>query len=370
VDTDIYSHELSHKPKAESMATARGELVQGAVTRKNEAWKAEEHIDGNKLPYYGLRKDAATSPDAKACKNVLEFLRHSADTPWCVTASFRSPHFPLYVPEPYYSMYDYREMELPDSFDDHFANKPWFQNRHWWPSMNTDRLTREDWQKTIASYYGLISYVDHLCGEVIKAAKENSGGRPTLCIFTSDHGEMMGSHSRFDKGAYFYDEVMRTPLLICEDLKIAQPCVNERKEYCSSSDIAATLFTVIGKTPPAGRDLLALMHGSSEQLWPQEAFGAYHKYNGHSFEVRCITTPHYKYSYVPQDIDELYDLDKDPQELINVADDDTYRVVKENLRNRLFKHLLNEQDYIIQDSCGIPSAGEFCPDYPVRTASV
>lgn len=345
VATDVFQHELAERKEAFALANERGELKEDAIARKTAAWKKDERIDEGKLPYYGIRTNPEQAPDYIACQNAIEFVKQNAETPWCLTLSLRSPHFPLCVPEPFYSMYDPENIELPESFHDHFANKPWFQNRHWWPSMNTDSLTEEDWKKTTAAYYGMISYADDLCGKMLRAAMDNSGGRETLVLFTADHGEMMGCHSRFDKGAYFYEEVMRTPLLICENLG-KDAGFRSRDEYCSSQDIAATLFDAVQAQAPSGRSLLALLNGSSRASWPQEAFGAYHRYNGHSFEVRCISTPRYKYSYVPQDIDELYDLEKDPHEMVNVSDDLEYAQIKRDLKRRLFGWMRREGDYL------------------------
>ncbi len=52
----------------------------------------------------------------------------------------------------------------------------------------------------------------------IRKSKGMFRGRPTRVIFTSDHGEMLGNHGKFDKHAYCYEDVIRTPLLFCKDL--------------------------------------------------------------------------------------------------------------------------------------------------------
>lgn len=357
ITTDVFKQELSNKNKSFAMANSRGELLPDAIKRKTVSWKADENIDSGKLPYYGIRPDESTAPDHIACENTIEYLSKTSDKAWCVTMSLRSPHFPLSVPEPFYSMYNANDMVLPESFNDHFVNKPWFQNRHWWPSMNTDYLSIQDWKKTIAAYYGMISYTDFLIGRALDAAIKYSGGRPTTVIFTSDHGEMMGCHSRFDKGAYFYDEVMRTPLLLCSDINDNSIKSSTRKEYCSSSDIGATIFDLVGAQAPSGRSLVKLIQNCSNSSWPDEAYGSYYKYNGHSFEVRTITTPRFKYSYVPQDIDELYDLENDPCEMVNLSDNYEYLSVKTSLREKLFNKMKTEGDYLLDRKDSLVNAG-------------
>ena len=53
----------------------------------------------------------------------------------------------------------------------------------------------------------------------------------------------------------------------------------------------------------------------------EDIYCNYYKYNGHSFEIRAIKEGNIKYSFIPQDIDELYDLSTDPNEMINLSDD-------------------------------------------------
>lgn len=83
--------------------------------------------------------------------------------------------------------------------------------------------------------------MDYFIGQILEKAKECSGGRPTRVIFTSDHGEMLGNHGKFDKHAYCYEDVIRTPLLFCKDLN---NCENGTKcdTYCNTLDIAQTFL--------------------------------------------------------------------------------------------------------------------------------
>lgn len=72
------------------------------------------------------------------------------DKPWCVTASLVGPHFPNSNPEPFYIMYDQVDIPMPKSMYDTFQNKPWYQSRKWWPSIDTEYFDEHEWEKLFA----------------------------------------------------------------------------------------------------------------------------------------------------------------------------------------------------------------------------
>jgi arylsulfatase A-like enzyme len=357
VDFDICSQEVKPNFKPANPASERGEIRKGFHTLYQDKVLEDENYNP---PFYKKIDSIEERVEYKVKEKALNFLNNldDEDSPWCLTASFVSPHFPLSLPEPYFSMYNPESIELSDSINDRFLNKPWFQNRHWWPSMITDGFSKLEWQKTMSAYFGMVSMTDALIGEIIEKAKLVSGGRKTRVIFTADHGEMLGAHSRFDKGAYFYDDVMRTPLVVCPDLNGTQNQIIS-EEFVSTADIAKTMFNLASNK--SGKNIVTQKEMNNEKI----VYGQYHKYNGHSFEVRCIRTDKYKYSYIPQDIDELYDLEKDPNELTNVSDWVEYQDIKSKLKSTLLEHIELEKDYLL-DLKQLPQAGCISkPDYPV-----
>ncbi len=145
----------------------------------------------------------------------------------------------------------------------------------------------------------------------------------------------------FEKGAYFYEEVWRIPLII--RTPNTSPAIQDT--FVSLLDVGQTLFSLIndeGLTDPAreGRNLLPLV-GTSRRPpdWEQSAYGVYYRYNGYSFEVRAIRNERFKYVWNPQDINELYDLDNDPHEMTNLANHAKTRTVEQNLHTQLISWL-------------------------------
>ena len=296
----IESDRLKHETRIpEATVTERGQL------KNMQDPRSAKKSDDDYVPFYKKLDSIEKRFEYKVTKKTMEFLEKNRDKPWCVTASLVGPHFPNSNPEPFYIMYDQVDIPMPKSMYDTFQNKPWYQSRKWWPSIDTEYFDEHEWEKTIRAYYGSISLMDYFIGQILEKAKECSGGRKTIVIFTSDHGEMLGNHGKFDKHAYCYEDVIRTPLLVCPDLKGEQEknvCANN----CNTLDIAQTFFELAGCKCKNGRSLFKISEDKKEKK--EDIYCNYYKYNGHSFEIRAIKEGNIKYSFIPQDIDELYDL--------------------------------------------------------------
>ena len=309
----IESDRLKHETRIpEATVTERGQL------KNMQDPRSAKKSDDDYVPFYKKLDSIEKRFEYKVTKKTMEFLEKNRDKPWCVTASLVGTHFPNSNPEPFYIMYDQVDIPMPKSMYDTFQNKPWYQSRKWWPSIDTEYFDEHEWEKTIRAYYGSISLMDYFIGQILEKAKECSGGRKTIVIFTSDHGEMLGNHGKFDKHAYCYEDVIRTPLLVCPDLKGEQEknvCANN----CNTLDIAQTFFELAGCKCKNGRSLFKISEDKKEKK--EDIYCNYYKYNGHSFEIRAIKEGNIKYSFIPQDIDELYDLSTDPNEMINLSDD-------------------------------------------------
>lgn len=353
----IESDRLKHETRIpEATVTERGQL------KNMQDPRSAKKSDDDYVPFYKKLDSIEKRFEYKVTKKTMEFLEKNRDKPWCVTASLVGPHFPNSNPEPFYIMYDQVDIPMPKSMYDTFQNKPWYQSRKWWPSIDTEYFDEHEWEKTIRAYYGSISLMDYFIGQILEKAKECSGGRKTIVIFTSDHGKMLGNHGKFDKHAYCYEDVIRTPLLVCPDLKGEQEknvCANN----CNTLDIAQTFFELAGCKCKNGRSLFKISEDKKEKK--EDIYCNYYKYNGHSFEIRAIKEGNIKYSFIPQDIDELYDLQNDPYEMKNLSDDFYYQGIKEELRKKVFKHMEETDDYLLEILEKLPEAGTVGkPEYP------
>ena len=225
--------------------------------------------------------------------------------------------------------------------------------------MDTSPLDDEEWKTVIAYSHAHIALVDEAIGRVLDAIDRLGLADSTAVVFASDHGDMEGAHNRFDKGAYFYEEVWRIPLII--RMPDAVPATQDA--FVSLLDIGETLFSLIGAESPsdqprAGRDLLPLVGVTTRPSgWDQVAYGVYYRYNGYSFEVRAIRNARYKYVWNPQATDEFYDLQTDPHEMKNLSGQPQPSDPENDLRDQLLAWLCGIGDDLPDRLDRLPPAG-------------
>ncbi|MBT3374195.1 MAG: sulfatase-like hydrolase/transferase [Lentisphaerae bacterium] len=297
--------------------------------------------------------------------NGVRFLEKWAtgerDKPFFLTVSSTPPHFPHHLPEEYARIAEgLRDtVELPASLEDDCVGRPWFHSAPWWPCMDTSVLDQDEWRTLIAYSHAHIMLVDEAIGRVLDTLERLDLDTTTTVVFTADHGDMEGAHNRFDKGAYFYEEVWRIPLII-RSPGIA-PATQEA--FVSILDVGETLFSLVGSEadpdrPRFGRDLLPLTGaGTPPEPWPALAYGVYDLYNGINFAVRAIRDRRWKYVWNPQEIDELYDLETDPHEMTNRINDPAAANIRAQLRGQLLAWLEEIGDGLPDRAASLPPAG-------------
>jgi len=297
----------------------------------------------------------------KGVRFLEEWAAGERDRPFFLTVSSAPPHFPHHLPEEYARIAErLREtVTLPASLEDDCAGRPWFHSTAWWPCMDTSVLDREEWRTVVSYSHAHIMLVDEAIGRILDTLERLGLDESTTVVFTADHGDMEGAHNRFDKGAYFYEEVWRIPLIV---RRAGTPAATQNA-FVSILDVGETLFDLIGSgdsdtRPRSGRSLLPLIGGSdSPGQWPNVAYGVYDLYNGINFAVRAIRDERWKYVWNPQETDELYDLATDPYEMKNLAGDPVGAEAESRLREQLFSWLDDIGDDLPSRADALPPAG-------------
>jgi arylsulfatase A-like enzyme len=214
------------------------------------------------------------------------------------------------------------------------------QSKPFWPCQNTLPLTSEDWRKTVAHYWGFCTQLDEQFGRVLDKLDELGIADETVVAFAVDHGEMLGAHGFFDKGPYFYEEIMHIPLIVRDPLGRVP---RNAEGFVSLRDLFPTLITLAGADDVLDADERARSFWLTDQ---DATFYTYDAYQGRQFKIRGIRTPRYKYNWSPHDLDELYDLETDPNERRNLVDDPDYAEIKAVLHKRLTAWMEAECDYL------------------------
>lgn len=160
---------------------------------------------------------------------------------------FFAPHPPLEIPEPWYSSVE--SVELPENVGRWGKGQSPLQLYNLTGILGASK-SREDWKEIWRVYMGYVKLLDYCIGEVIKELKAQGIYDNSLIIFTSDHGEMLGSHRLWQKMC-LYEEAVRTPLMI-KFPKQDQVMTITIEEKVSSIDVLPTLCDYLNLKEPKG----------------------------------------------------------------------------------------------------------------------
>jgi arylsulfatase A-like enzyme len=254
---------------------------------------------------------------------IDEYGQH--DDPWCIMFSCNPPHDPYQVPEKYLKMYDDIDIQLPDSYADDLKDKPNIYRRMRYQTWN--QLGEEGTKEARRHYFALCSMIDDWFGQMLDRLEASGQAENTIVVLTSDHGDYAGAHGLFAKGIPAFREGYNIPAIIRWPHAGSQPgrVVNELVSIC---DFMPTLLDAAGLPSPEvyGRSLLPFIKNEPVETWRDDL---HFQMNGVElyYTQRTVITDKWKYVYNGFDFDELYDLEHDPGEMVNLAHPDRYETL-------------------------------------------
>jgi len=286
----------------------------------------------------------------------IQFIQQQAGrgSPWALALSTLAPHDPYIVPEEVYRRYDPALIPQPASFHDDLADRPAIYRRI---QQVWDNLGWEDFARATASYYAFCSLIDDQVGRVMNALQAMGQLDNTLVVYVSDHGDYMGDHRLLLKGIPAFEAAYRVPLVLAGPGVPQGRTVAQRVNHL---DLAASILPLLGLDareseadqsdyPVPGRSLLPLLadgpQAQAEQAsWSSQHFAECHGQRFH-YTQRIVWWEQYKYVFNGFDRDELYDLDSDPHELHNLAQEPAMRPLIEDLATRMWQVMHATGDY-------------------------
>jgi choline-sulfatase len=262
----------------------------------------------------------------RTLESLRDKARQSEDKPFFLCASYTHPHDPFTITQPWWDLYDHKEIDMPavsgQALEDMHPFNQWLQIHHmvdvYPPDENLIRNTRH-------AFYGMISYFDHQVGLLVSELDRLGLRENTIVVVTSDHGEMLGEHGMWFKRTFF-DPSVRVPLIFSGG-DIAKG--SRVQETVSLVDLFPT-FLELGdlegwqdvEAGVAGDSLGGLLHGKGDG-WKDRAVVEYYS-EGVYQPMRMAVGGGTKYVYVHDEAPLLFDLEKDPQELNNCIEDEDY----------------------------------------------
>jgi choline-sulfatase len=299
-------------------------LVREDLPERGAAWKIAKWAGPGETPYTFYDREIA----ARAQIWLREEARKHSERPWVLFVSFVCPHFPLTAPPEFYYQYPLDRIPAPKQYGE--GDRPAHPFlRDYAGSFVYDRyFDAEKIRKAIAGYYGLCSFLDDNVGQVLRALEQSSLAESTRVLYTSDHGDNLGTRGLWGKST-MYEETAGVPLIVQgADIPVGRVIATPT----SHVDVHPFIMDCVGADAGAADDdhpgysLFDIANGLQP---PRTVLSEYHGM-GSTTGAFMIRNGNYKYvhyvSYEPQ----LFDLQQDPEELHDLAGDANYaRVLTE-----------------------------------------
>ncbi|MGE4618690.1 MAG: sulfatase [Planctomycetota bacterium] len=212
--------------------------------------------------------------------------------------------------------------------------------------LSGNELVQWKYQRYLKDYLRCIKAVDENIGKMLTTLDELDLTRETVVIYSSDQGFFLGEHGWFDK-RFMYEECYLTPLIVRWPGVVPAGEVDEN--LVSNLDYAQT-FLDLAQVPDSnpeiapmqGLSLVPLLLGNQPADWRDSLYYQYYEYHGEHRTAhmvrrhRGVCTDRYKLIHFYNIGEwELFDLQKDPKEMNNVADDPAYATIRSDLTREL-----------------------------------
>jgi N-acetylglucosamine-6-sulfatase len=304
------------------------------------------NIDGKRVAY----TDSTYITDLLT-DHALSWLKNrDKSKPFFLYLSHKAVHAPFEPARRHEGMYKNPGYPLPPTFyqtlNDDYKKLGWpewvKQQRYSWHGVDYMYHTHISIDELVRAYCETLMAVDESIGELMDYLKKEGLDKNTLIIYMGDNGFAFGEHGLIDKRT-FYEESAKVPLLVhCPELFSGGQTMNKMVQ---NIDIAPTILESAGLVKPAGmpgRSFIPLLKGDST-TWRDKIF--YEYYWEYDFPMTPTTygvrTDKFKYIRYQGiwDTNELYDLEKDPNEMINLIARPEYAETVKKLAGDLFDWL-------------------------------
>ena len=279
-------------------------------------------------PYYfdwgPMAETEEKTSDFKVIEWASKELQKTQDKPFFHAVGIFRPHIPWFVPKKYFDLYPLDKISLPrikeKDLEDCSPVGKGYCRRKWqeWIVKN------DQWKSAVQAYLASISYADAQLGRLLDALDESPHSDNTIIVLWSDHGMHIGEKEHWEKFT-LWEESTRVPLII------VAPGVTKAGSRCAQPvnllDIYPTLVELAGHDPRPeleGQSLLPLL--KNPHLETGRAVVTTYGQNNHG-----VRSARWRYIRYHDGSEELYDHQTDPDEYTNLAGQEEFKNVIEEL---------------------------------------
>jgi choline-sulfatase len=305
------------------------------------------HLGNDSVGNAGWDEETKKGPDPKTTVRGMDFLdRHASDDkPFALFLMYLDPH----------DIYHYKPGKSDVHTDDVVLGESWKrQDFDSVPKIHREFMEinqgefivnadEETWKGYRDFYRQKVKLYDDHVGKIVKKLKDLGLFENTIIVNTSDHGDMDTFHRLVFKGPFMYEHMMRIPMSV----RMPGTPVHRKSSYnWVNVDTVPTLLELAGTKSPEchGQSAAGIIERGDSAPDRDYVIGQYYGKQTWVNPIRSIRGKGWKYNLYTDWGEELYHLDKDPEEIENLADDPKHAGMKRKLKKQLDRWIKENDD--------------------------
>jgi choline-sulfatase len=291
-------------------------LVRENIPKRKGGDKMAKRAGPGESPYTVYDRDIASRAQIWLHEEAPKWR----DRPWVLFVSFVLPHFPLTAPPHWFYRYWRAELPMPKLYAlNERPHHPYLDTYAHTVDYDAHFATSADVKRAVAGYAALVSTLDENIGNVLSALRDAGLEDSTRIIYTSDHGDNVGARGLWGKST-FYEESAGVPLIIAGE-GVERGCLV--RTPVSHIDCAPAILEAVGVPSRVGgrslpgASLFAIANGATPS---RPVVSEYHAI-GSTAGAFMLRFGRYKYCHYVAARPQLFDLEADPEELVDLASD-------------------------------------------------
>lgn len=289
-------------------------MVWASIRKEDERIMEPKRMLGD---YIGPGNSKYTDYDKAVVERTKDWIKDHAndDQPWCLFVGLVAPHFPLVVPQEYFDLYPSEIMPSVKLHpNDGYKRHPWIEKQNAFMDSEGRFADQSERLAAMSAYFGLCTWLDHNVGQILETLDQADQTKATTVVYTSDHGDNVGARGLWGK-SNMYQESVTIPMItagpgipigVCETpVSLLDLSVTIAKHFdtdIQSAEGMTDLTTILKQPEDKGRLVFSEYHAAGA------VSGAFMVRKGQWKLIHYIGFE-----------DELFDLENDPEELVNCA---------------------------------------------------
>ena len=283
--------------------------------------------------------NGADQPDSKSVTKAIELLKEYHDQNMFLAVGFVRPHYPNVAPQDFFDHYPWEAMPLPEAVENDLSDIPQTGLARIRNDNNKIGEHPDNQRRMWAGYYATVEFMDKQVGRILDELEQAGLRDSTAIVFCSDHGYHLGEHGFWQK-SNFHEEVTRVPLIISAP---GMP-PGRTTSLVELVDIFPTLTALTHiKTPSdiQGKSLVPILAVPSQSV-RTTALSINHKGKANN-SGHAIRTPKWAFMRYKDGTEEMYDMEHDPLQFTNLAEQSELQTIKKSLMTQLQQRLSDAQ---------------------------